>query len=104
MNYFLVRMLNGCCYHMYFTVKKKCNFSPPLQQQPYIVPYSFIVLLGLNWSISILVATLSNTVFQYVFAFISDSVHVRVTFQVPPQVVQTGVGLGTDLAVVRSHP
>lgn len=24
--------------------------------------------------------------------------------QVPPQVVQTGVGLGTDLAVVRSHP
>lgn len=55
-----------------------------------------------NWSVSILVATLS--MFQYVFAFMSDSVHVRVTFQVPPQVVQTGVGLGTDLAVVRSHP
>lgn len=33
-----------------------------------------------------------------------DSVHVRVAFQVPPQVVQTGVGLGADLAVVWSHP
>lgn len=38
------------------------------------------------------------------FAFRPDSVHIRVAFQVPPQVVQAGVGLGTDLAVVRSHP
>lgn len=32
------------------------------------------------------------------------SAHARVALQVPPQVVQTGVGLGTELAVVRSHP
>lgn len=32
------------------------------------------------------------------------SCHVGVALQVPPQVVETGVGLGTDLAVVRSHP
>lgn len=32
----------------------------------------------------------------------SDSVHVGVALQVSPQVVQAGVGLGADLAVVRS--
>lgn len=30
--------------------------------------------------------------------------HAGVALQVPAQVVQTGVGLGTELAVVRSHP
>lgn len=38
------------------------------------------------------------------FEIQSDSVHVGVALQVPPQVVQTGVGLGADLAVVRSDP
>lgn len=32
------------------------------------------------------------------------SVHVGVALQVPPQVVQAGVGLGADLAVVGSDP
>lgn len=98
-----MRMLNSCRDNINFTVKTKCNFSPPLQQQAYIVHVSSCIA-WFNWSFSILVATPLNAVFQYVFAFVSVSVHVRVTFQVPPQVVQTGVGLGTDLAVVRSHP
>lgn len=66
------------------------------------------------WSVEILVATVSCAVSLYantllasapvLFAFMSDSVHVGVALQVPPQVVETGVSLGTDLAVVRSHP
>lgn len=34
----------------------------------------------------------------------SASVHAGVALEVPPQVVQAGVGLGADLAVVRPHP
>lgn len=30
--------------------------------------------------------------------------HVRVAFQMPPQVIQTGVSLWTDVALVRPDP
>lgn len=65
-------------------------------------PFTYNILYSFMYCLETLQSTKCLSILLQ-FAFVPGSVHVRVAFQVPSQVVQTGVGLRTDLAMVGSH-